>query len=413
MTQFYDNPAAMAPMAPVVDGALQALAQRVNNAAHQLTGRLHPLTAQAVAAFLRPMNCYYSNLIEGHNTSPLDIERAMKRDYSADRRQRNLQQEAAAHMLTQEAVGTRLAGADATINPYEPTVWQWLHEEFYRHLPADFREVTGKDGEVLAVVPGQLRTTPVIVGRHVAPLASALPAFAAHFAWYYKPNRTFDPLERIVNIAAAHHRFAWIHPFLDGNGRIGRLLSEVALRVEGLAADGLWAVARGLARRREEYLTLLANADQQRYNDHDGKGNLSEKALRAFTVFFLEVALDQLHYMTQALNTDALLDRLLTLAELLIIRNKLPRTVGYVLQELFLRGQLLRRDFPRLLGKSENPARSIANQLGQLGLLTEGSNRRYYQVAYPVDFSPVLFPGLYPLGPEMDMMNALRHPAAT
>jgi Fic family protein len=47
------------------------------------------------------MNCYYSNLIEGHDTHPVDIERALKNDYSQDRRKRDLQLEAKAHIAVQ------------------------------------------------------------------------------------------------------------------------------------------------------------------------------------------------------------------------------------------------------------------------------------------------------------------------
>src|SRR2546428_11896022 len=39
---------------------------------------------RALADLVRAMNCYYSNLIEGHDTHPVDIERAMHNDYSAD-----------------------------------------------------------------------------------------------------------------------------------------------------------------------------------------------------------------------------------------------------------------------------------------------------------------------------------------
>ena len=39
----------------------------------------------ALADLVRAMNCYYSNLIEGHDTHPIDIERALKNDYSARR----------------------------------------------------------------------------------------------------------------------------------------------------------------------------------------------------------------------------------------------------------------------------------------------------------------------------------------
>lgn len=50
----------------------------------------------ALADLVRAMNCYYSNLIEGHDTHPVDIERALKNDYSADARKRDLQLEAKA-----------------------------------------------------------------------------------------------------------------------------------------------------------------------------------------------------------------------------------------------------------------------------------------------------------------------------
>ena len=48
------------------------------------------------------MNCYYSNLIEGHNTHPVDIERALAGDYSTDPEKRDLQLEAKAHIAVQK-----------------------------------------------------------------------------------------------------------------------------------------------------------------------------------------------------------------------------------------------------------------------------------------------------------------------
>ena len=56
----------------------------------------------ALADLVRAMNCYYSNLIEGHDTHPIDIERALKNDYSADSGKRNLQLEAKAHIAVQQ-----------------------------------------------------------------------------------------------------------------------------------------------------------------------------------------------------------------------------------------------------------------------------------------------------------------------
>ena len=63
---------------------------------------LPPFLLASVADLVRAMNCYYSNLIEGHDTHPVDIERALKNDYSKDARKRDLQLEAKAHIAVQE-----------------------------------------------------------------------------------------------------------------------------------------------------------------------------------------------------------------------------------------------------------------------------------------------------------------------
>src|SRR5437867_7245025 len=60
----------------------------------------------ALADLVRAMNCYYSNLIEGHDTHPVDIERALKNDYSNDPRKRDLQLEAKAHIIVQQWIDT-------------------------------------------------------------------------------------------------------------------------------------------------------------------------------------------------------------------------------------------------------------------------------------------------------------------
>ena len=62
---------------------------------------LPPGVMAALADLVRATNCYYSNLIEGHDTHPVDIERALKNDYSTDPAKRNLQLEAKAHVEVQ------------------------------------------------------------------------------------------------------------------------------------------------------------------------------------------------------------------------------------------------------------------------------------------------------------------------
>lgn len=402
----FRNPAAITPLKPgKLSAELRGLALAVVEAAARLAGALPPLTARAIADFLRPANSYYSNLIEGHDTHPLDIARALRADYSPDSRNRSLQLEALAHISVHEHLPELLRRAND--NPYTESFWREVHEAFYAHLPEEFRWTKTREGQPLEVLPGALRATEVRVGRHVAPAADALPGFIQLLEQSYRPSAEPDRLVRLVSIAAAHHRLAWLHPFLDGNGRVMRLFSDAAFRVEGLDAGGLWSMSRGLARHEKAYKQALAAADAPRENDYDGRGNLSEKQLVAFCRFFLGVALDQLTYMTQVLALDKMLARLRRLTDLLVIKRQWRPEAYYVLEAVFLKGQVARGEVMRLTGLSDKTAKALAQTLLGAGLLATEPGNRFapYRAAYPIEFAPVLFPGLYPAGKEADMMS--------
>jgi Fic family protein len=95
---------------------------------------LHPRTAGNLADFVRIMNAYYSNLIEGHNARPWDIERALAGELDIDERRRDLQLEAAAHVRVQREVD-RMAGEGTLPAPASTEFILWLHREFYRDAP--------------------------------------------------------------------------------------------------------------------------------------------------------------------------------------------------------------------------------------------------------------------------------------
>src|SRR5690606_30135554 len=102
----------------------------------------------------------------------------------------------------------------------------------------------------------------------------------------------------ILAAACAHHRLLWVHPFIDGNGRTARLMSYSMLK-DALSTRGLWSVARGLARKENEYKKHLQACDEERRGDRDGRGALSESALASFTEFFLQVCIDQIRFMRE------------------------------------------------------------------------------------------------------------------
>ena len=165
-----------------------------------------------------------------------------------------------------------------------------------------------------------------------------LPRFLERFEQVYgKLGRT----DSIIAAASAHHRLLWIHPFLDGNGRVARLMSHASL-LETLDTGGVWSVARGLARSAEVYKQHLAACDVSRRNDLDGRGNLSEEALAAFTGYFLETCLDQVAFMEGLVQPDRLRTRILLWAEEEIRFDNLPSKAEKILEAILYRGELPR-----------------------------------------------------------------------
>ena len=177
----------------------------------------------ALASLVRSMNCYYSNLIEGHDTHPIDIERALRNDYSSNPKKRNLQLEAKAHISVQAWIDEGgLAGA-----PTDTASLLEIHSRFCEQLPEELLIVVNPDTEDTdTVIPGGLRHRDVIVGRHVAVSPGAVPRFLARFEDAYGK---LGKVDAILGAAAAHHRLLWIHPFMDGNGRVARLMTHAML----------------------------------------------------------------------------------------------------------------------------------------------------------------------------------------
>lgn len=283
----YKRVSTMEPMFPshmLVE--IESLALTLVGRSSKLSRMLHPVTRERVTGLLRTMNCYYSNLIEGQTTHPRDIERALKRDYSKDPEKAALQKVSFAHIRAQEAMEARLR-EDSGWEMCSPGFMSWIHEEFYSHLPPELRRVRGTGGRWHEVIPGRFRTGVVEVGRHIPPAPDAIPDFLSRFESVYSPSKCAN-LRAIVAAAASHHRLAWIHPFVDGNGRVTRLHSQAYFIRTGIDASGLWSISRGLARNRQAYYGALASADMGRQGALDGRGNLSDKGLAGFCKFFLE-----------------------------------------------------------------------------------------------------------------------------
>ena len=371
---------------------IEDLAYELVSSASSLAGQLNPTVRDAVGDLVRSMNCYYSNLIEGHNTLPRDIERALAKKYSTEPKKRNLQLEAVAHIEVQQKIDT---GEDAKSEPVSLDYVRWLHREFCSRLPEELLWVENPDtGERLHVTPGEVRTQTVKIGLHVPPTGEEdLQRSMKRFEEAY--TAPLGRFRKVIAVPAAHHRLLWIHPFLDGNGRVARLMAHAMFNRLGIGSS-LWSVSRGLARNMADYKGLLMAADRPRENDYDGRGNLSERALLEFCRFFLRISIDQVRFMQSLLDPGNLLRRIELYSRDEVEAGRLPKLSYVVLREAVLAGQVERGRVPAIVNLQERATRNITSALLEKKLLVSNSPKAPLRLAFPTEAVERWFPSLYP-----------------
>lgn len=130
-----------------------------------------------------------------------------------------------------------------------------LHASLVRETPADNADA------------GRIRRLQVVIGSrggsvHEArfipmPNGPALEAGVSDLVDWMEPSSHVD-INPIVAAAMSHYQFETLHPFNDGNGRIGRLLIVVQLILEGVLSEGLLSVSPWFEARRDQYQDHLA-----------------------------------------------------------------------------------------------------------------------------------------------------------
>ncbi|MCC5790746.1 MAG: Fic family protein [Opitutales bacterium] len=385
----YSRISAMEPLLPRQGRAeLSELSSELLRKIGRLSGQVHsPVVRGKLAVLLRWMNCYYSNLIEGHKTEPRAIEQALQADYSDDPKKRENQKLSHAHIEVESLMVERLENASTAI--YEPAFLQWLHREFYERLPESMRVAKTRSGETYRIVPGALRDFMVDVGRHTPPHYKSLSAFLERFCACYGGRGIYET-DRLSAIAAAHHRLGWIHPFGDGNGRVMRLYSQAMLVRHELDGAGLWSLSRGLARQRQSYYSYLDRADQPRQGDRDGRG------LADFCTFFLETMLDQVDFMSARLDLPGLRARIERFFQFeMMPLGKDAEFLMRVVRALADEGEFPRARVQELTGRKETFCRRIIRLGLDEGLIESPRPKGVLRISFPAKVLDGYFPKLY------------------
>jgi Fic family protein len=215
---------------------------------------------------------------------------------------------------------------------------------------------------------------------------------------YFEERFRLKPLgsaAKVTAIAIGHHRLNYIHPFPDGNGRVSRLVAHAMALRAGIGAHGLWSISRGLARGlrdRGEYKSMMDLADTPRQSHLDGRGNLSLKALETYVTWFLEVALDQLTFMSKLFDLGTLSSRLER-----HIRSDLNLSDSAVMlaKSLLQRGEMPRGEASLAIGIPERTAREALRRLIEAGLVGSATPKGPVSLRFTTASADALFPRLF------------------
>jgi Fic family protein len=391
MSALYDAPSQFEPLLPSA-----ARQEPLLSKAHDLARAATSLASQPIAAdlrgLLRAMNSYYSNRIEGQHTRPYELEQALRRDFSNDAKLAARQRLAIAHIDAEVELEARYAGEPGAANLYSLAAVSEIHRVLFSRLsPEDLAT-----GEGAAIEPGHIRTREVSVGRHVAPTASSIEAFLTRWSAVYRGVRRGEAA--LLALSAAHQRLGWIHPFVDGNGRVMRLHTHTLLSALGYTG-GLWSPLRGFARTVDRYYALLATADEPRRGDLDGRGNLSEAALVDWIEYVLDTCLDQVGFMRSQLNLGTIEHRIAACLtfEQETLRSGVRLDALHPLHYLLLSGSEIERgEFKRMTGLGERTAVNLLTALVKRGLLKSDTPQGKVRFGLPLHALRFYFPALWP-----------------
>ncbi|MEO6278900.1 Fic family protein [Roseateles sp.] len=400
MPALYNSPHQFEPLLPC-EAALEPLLAQAHDLNKEALGLVGQPAPDELRGLLRAMNSYYSNRIEGQHTRPLELEQALKADFSADAKLAARQRLALAHIDAEAALEPRFTGDDGLRALYTPAALAELHRELFARLPPT--DLHTDEGEEIR--PGELRSREVQVGRHVAPAAASLPALIERWGQVYAGVRRGEAA--LVALAAAHQRLGWIHPFVDGNGRVMRLHTHLALGALGYTR-GLWSPLRGFARSVDRYYGLIAAADEPRRGDLDGRGNLSEAALADWITYVLDICLDQTRFMTGLLQLSAMEGRIAACLHFEQTSRKSGVRIEALrpLHYLFLSSAALERgEFKRMTGLGDRTATSLLTALLKRGLLASDSPQGKVRFGLPLHALRFYFPALWPEA-EADVAQA-------
>lgn len=187
--------------------------------------------------------------------------------------------------------------------------------------------------------PGQYRTTEVSIkgSSHVPPISVKINDYMEELINFI--NSQHDPKHKLLSVAVAHHRFAWIHPFRNGNGRTVRLLTYAMLTSLGFAVKRIINPTAIFCMNRDNYYDMLAEADMG-----------SDEGILKWSEYVLSSLLSEVKKIDKLLDYDFLIPKILVPALKDSLDRKFITPIQYkVLVDAARKGLIKARDVQKIV----------------------------------------------------------------
>lgn len=383
-----------------LDDVLVYKAEQLIIQSAKLTGGHNIHFINAIQELLRITNSYYSNMIESEGTHPIDIEKAMKKEFLEDEKKKNLQMLSLVHIDVQKYLEKKVSN-QTTNKPYLVDTILDIHKQFYSKEEMKYALKLKYENMEVDMIPGVLRDGDVKVGLHIPPSSEELNAYLNEFDSLYNHSQTQTQTIKLIYALCSHHRLVYIHPFYDGNGRISRLFLDYLLYSIKVEGYGLWNISRGLARNKDKYNEMLSIADEPYKGYNDGRGRLTLKGLKKFLEFMLDTALDQVEYMSKVIRIDSVAKKINNYVEfsqkgMYLDIAPLPKHSEKIFQTLLLQGEIPRNSVKDILGISKPTAIKIVKELEMRGYIFSDEPKSPIKIKLNSHFASEIFPELIP-----------------
>ena len=347
-------PAPLRPEPPVdLDGPLRKLLSEADRALGRLDGSVQTIPDPDLFVYMYiRQEAVFSSQIEGTQSSLQDLLAAEADIFSAG----------------------RPGDVDELVN-YVRAMNSGL--EWLERLPVSVRLIRNIHGELLDGVrgadkmPGEIRTSQNWIGSGLIGLQDAtfVPPPPADVGNALANLETFlhaqDDIPLLIKIGLAHAQFETIHPFLDGNGRVGRLLITFLLCERGVLLKPVLYLSAFFKRNRSEYYDRLQTVRDT--------GNW-EQWLEFFLRGVIEVS-------QQAVDTARAIQSLRERH-----RNAITEELGRgaanghrVLEKLYTRPIVSVEDVRAITGTTYAAANQLVTRFQELGILTEITGQKRYR----------------------------------